>query len=1057
MSECLGYDVDSQTFEKRSTDNLQREACIDIRVKSSFLIEFGARRDRLTKTFDVTRRMAVETEMLNTMTLAQEQLRSFESRVKNASDDFSLVALSVRMLLHVLAFQFKRPTVTVDTETPSTQIIVGRMLENGWCRQRIAHACRKFSYPTLYYLSSFRRHIPQQISHSNCTDSACEVTAGDVEPSHRTPNCPCDSIDVPIDEVVKIIESGGVPLVRVQRQDQPTGTLKLEIIRCTASSTYTAVSHVWSDRQFVVRKNAPNALPQCQLEHLDMLLKQLPPSSGREFRYLRTFHNKVHNRLYDWGYVESPSDLDRLFWLDSICVPNEERYSHLRTKAINGMDMVYAGADRVLVLDAELQAIEVGQQPIRILIDSWFRPYSRSFVYSAPAKSKLTEVAAHLFASAWMGRAWTLQEGCLALECIFQTSGSPVMLRYLSPEAYRQPYDPADDHWFRNLRWLPFAKSYRAIFGTPDPRDSFIESNSFHCIQVPLSWPIFLLTLPYKSLRRYAKYMKPEVRYDKEYSGRPVFVPAPTPTTIDEQVLKDLSDSVLSSLHMRASIQGRFKWRLSNQSSTRFWRAWDSLQSRSTTKKEDLFTVVANLAGFNAGFISQSAKRAERMRSIIFNLRAVPLDILFSDYDQKYGNGAVHPDRWIPLDPVGSLRGHSLMRITQQGLVLEDAGYVKSEEFFLMDASTPRRDRFRLAGLARPNTAFAKKSPEYWVKALAPENDQLEVSSATEFCLVLSADRRLVEQGQASLPQYRGARFLVTRQRDNTIFLQYDCAIRAVQSSDPPEWWTGDVQTTYEMRRVPMDRKLILETGATGRTVYPVRPSNPLFTSDGTALTWTALMIGAIILIFESVIVAEVRKAILPATFDDIPGLENQTYWIGSKEYSNSSWYFRDDNIGRIDNRGAATVTAFILLSFIIPGLYLNVTIILYVSNLIGYKSWVSTFAEDWTPGGKRTWWLEFQNLDLATWMAWVTQPVTTPLKAAWNKIRYEGRDPKPVFIVTSEGELTRARAAIPRTEIPEPRDVHHSDPFASDYCMAVHGGCCRHGPANWTASGYRV
>lgn len=134
-------------------------------------------------------------------------------------------------------------------------------------------------------------------------------------------------------------------------------------------------------------------------------------------------------------------------------------------------------------------------------------------------------------------------------------------------------------------------------------------------------------------------------------------------------------------------------------------------------------------------------------------------------------------------------------------------------------------------------------------------------------------------------------------------------------------------------------------------------------------------------------------------------------------------------------------VTAFILLTFMIPGLYLNVSIILYVSNPIGYKSWVSTFTEDWTPGGKRTWWLTFQNLDLATWMAWVTQTVTTPLKAAWNKIRYEGRDSYPVFTLTSKGERIRARAAIPRTDIPEPRDVHHSDPFASDYCMAVKGG----------------
>jgi hypothetical protein len=1032
MSECLGYDIDSQTFVKRSADSLQRAACIDIRVKTSFLVEFGARRDSLTRTFNETRRKAVEKEMLTNMALAQEQLRSFESRLKNASEDFALVALSVRMLLHVLTFQFKLPTATVDAEAPSTQIIMRRMLENGWCRQRIAHACREFSYPTLYYLSNLRRHIPQHLSHSRCTDSACKITAGDVEPSHRMPNCECDSIDVSMGEVVKIIESGGVPLIRVKRQDQPPGTVKLEIIRCTASSTYTAISHVWSDRQLVVRENTPNALPQCQLEHLDMILAQIPPSSGKGFRAIRTLHNKVHNILCDWGYVECPSDLDRLFWLDSICVPNEERHSHLRTKAVNGMDMVYAGADRVLVLDAELKAIEVGQQPMRILVDGWFRSYSRHFVHNAPARSKVTEVAALLFASAWMGRARTLQEGCLALECIFQTAESPVMLRYLSSEAYRKPYDPADDHWFLNLRWLPFAKSYRAIFGTPDSR----KLGSFRFILVPLLWPVYLLMTIWSFLK-YAQYMRPEQRYDRP-SGEPYEASAPDPTTIDEQVLRDLNNSIISSLHMRASVHKGFNWVWFDKNAKEFWQAWDSLQSWSTTKKTDLFTVVANLASFNAGFISKSAGRDERMRSIIFNLTAVPLDILFSDYGDKYGNGAPHPDRWIPLDPVGSLRGNSLMRLTNQGLVLVDAGYVRSEEFFLMGASTPRRDMFRLAGLAPPNAALDKKPLEYWVKALVPAHDKLVVLPETEICLVLSADGRLAERGQTSLPQYRGARFLVTRQKHNTIFLQYDCAIRAVQSLDHPEWWTGDTQTAYEVRRVPLDRRLILETGAIGRAVYPVRPSHPFCTREKNIII-AAVIIGLIILIFEWVMVIEVRKTVLP-TFDDMPELKNQV-----QEYSsNSSWYFWDPTIGRIDNSGAAAVTAFVLLLFTLPGLYLNVHILMYIFNLIGYKSWASTFAEDWTPQGIRSWWWAFLKFNLFIWMSTMRKSLARALKAAYNKIRPGGRDQQAQFALTNGEQMIRAGAVISSTEIPEPRDVHHSDRPA--YCRAEQGECCLHG-----------
>ena len=83
----------------------------------------------------------------------------------------------------------------------------------------------------------------------------------------------------------------------------------------------------------------------------------------------------------------------QLFWFDTLCIPVKEEHADLKNRSIDTMNSIYAGAKRVLILDAELMTTD-----------------------SINTEQSLARVAC----SVWMCRSWTLQEGILANKCVFQ-------------------------------------------------------------------------------------------------------------------------------------------------------------------------------------------------------------------------------------------------------------------------------------------------------------------------------------------------------------------------------------------------------------------------------------------------------------------------------------------------------------------------------------------------------------------------------------------------------------------------------------------------------------
>jgi hypothetical protein len=80
------------------------------------------------------------------------------------------------------------------------------------------------------------------------------------------------------------------------------------------------------------------------------------------------------------------------FWMDTLCVPRTPE--NIYKEAIKKMRDVYANAERVLVLDAELMA--------------------------STAECSYEEINVRIKCSTWIRRLWTVQEAVLAKKLIFQ-------------------------------------------------------------------------------------------------------------------------------------------------------------------------------------------------------------------------------------------------------------------------------------------------------------------------------------------------------------------------------------------------------------------------------------------------------------------------------------------------------------------------------------------------------------------------------------------------------------------------------------------------------------
>ena len=420
-SEALGRNIRHEEFA--DADPNGPHLSIDLRIPQWYWRELKARWDELDDSLTAAEFEAKRVHLKKIYKSAHIVVICMDFLANGLDNDkLTKILLSIHMLLylvaHVLDDSDTLKVTQTTTSSASTKLLKRRMAKNGWCEKRLNFLdVSPMAYPTFYFLSSLK---PPRISaedHSSCSSERCLVTSKLSKPLHRTDECLCENVVVPVDRMNAIVASGGIPLVRITRS--PLGKTELEVVPYTSSARFVAISHVWADQQF---GSAQNCLPKCQVGYLEEVLSSLPTSID---------HWGLREWVANWrssrpGEIAPPSRAYQYFWLDSFCIPQAVEHADLRNNAIESMNLIYAAASHTFVFDKGLQALDAGQSPASLAL-------GRRPTYFSPREENLLDVVASIYASNWMGRAWTLQEGILSGRIVFPFHGSLAYLELLRP------------------------------------------------------------------------------------------------------------------------------------------------------------------------------------------------------------------------------------------------------------------------------------------------------------------------------------------------------------------------------------------------------------------------------------------------------------------------------------------------------------------------------------------------------------------------------------------------------------------------------------------------
>ncbi|KAL6232060.1 hypothetical protein BDW75DRAFT_218560 [Aspergillus navahoensis] len=302
------------------------------------------------------------------------------------------------------------------------------LLAAGWCKAEISRLNGQADCSTRFYLAQIDRWA-QGKDHSRCiAGQGCQAHQID-EPTYRTrhrPDCRgetmCWAVGPVVDKVVNILADGRYPLVNLSIDGRG-----VDVHPVQEGEIYVTISHVWSDG---LGNPHDNTLPHCQLAYIQGLVNALYPESSRPVK----------------------------FWLDTVCIPVGDRHSPFRRIAINRMHETFRASDRTLALDNSLMA------------------------QRTDADMDWVEMNTRIKYCPWVTRAWTLLEGRVGKELLFQFKDSAVSSNFVFDRSYAERNILAvssmlEDRGVQNVLNEPNAiRLARAL--TLLPKDSDSNSNS---------------------------------------------------------------------------------------------------------------------------------------------------------------------------------------------------------------------------------------------------------------------------------------------------------------------------------------------------------------------------------------------------------------------------------------------------------------------------------------------------------------------------------------------------------------------------------------------------
>ena len=338
----------------------------------------------------------------------------------DADEQLILIAGTVPTLLQSLrrlamdVFFYDDEAIPERDITPAS-LSLFRMLDTQWCLSQASNIHRLYTPILNHYVSALpRQHIGDHEAH--CSLDKCvanNVDGATYQTKHVQHACTCPLAGPDPRCLAKLVQDNRIPLVELRFVDDKP---ELKLVAADIGTQYASLSHVWAGG---LGNFKDNKLPECQLRRLHGLLTDLdnfkPPIPDiilYESQYhwreriatlQETFNVLPRIKAGLWtnvgkfkrvllrrpSWLENQGSRPVRFWMDTLCIPVHPEYGDLRSKAIGNMAVVYAAAERCLVLDPELQSISI------------------------KGLSAL-QANAHVFSSAWLTRSWTFQEARLS-------------------------------------------------------------------------------------------------------------------------------------------------------------------------------------------------------------------------------------------------------------------------------------------------------------------------------------------------------------------------------------------------------------------------------------------------------------------------------------------------------------------------------------------------------------------------------------------------------------------------------------------------------------------
>lgn len=603
--------------------------------------------------------------MTGTLKIAIEGSELFDEIETPGYTPYAVVALSVKILIITLIhlhnsvnpeayFSASHPgLIPVATNwhgrhPPPAKLLTARMVEAGWCPRAIRRVCTSHNYSTVLYLSQLKRLRTE--GHGDCTVDLClayNVRETHYSTKHVSADCNCEHVFVDVQKVKSIILSGGIPLV--QAKSNGTGVLRL-IVTNSATQPYYAISHVWVDG--LSNPNA-NSMPTCQLRYLSARLPQA-----------------------------------KRFWIDTLCIPVADADAPVRRKAIDSMASIYHGARAVIVLDAEIQQACKGTLDIRGRLHRSGRPgrAGDTRTESGPDITVLCELRARLLCSAWNSRCWTFQEAVLGRSFYVDTADHlslPLPYEGIFGEAWTHEAGRRWIRWRQRSQRRQLFLAYGRLFAAAVPlSDSYLigfkilcgpqawkkcrratttgigRSNSRYMFRllIGIVWLIgaafgALLTLPCILMLTVALWLSVVIFATvlaMNHFARQDGV-LPTQNTLGQEFALQLAADVVAELpstRISTALEVKQPETAAYLRARQLAETWNAMTWRSTTRIEDVHSILANLTDAAAFEILDFQGAAQRMRALVSNYRLLPLGFLFDSTDSRDPE-----NRWLPVAP----------------------------------------------------------------------------------------------------------------------------------------------------------------------------------------------------------------------------------------------------------------------------------------------------------------------------------------------------------------------------------------------------------------------